>query len=163
MAKKAKRSKALVLDNSGTVSSALKPYNVSLTASAKAVYLEMRRRSLEAESKGNHRSAHCKTFRIVDDAIRRLIPADPTNSKFALHRPLHNFFRIAKGRLRIVWAVAPEHRELLIVFIADTLRKDGDVSDPYAILGAMQKAGFLKEMIEDWQRALTVPPDAPVH
>jgi mRNA-degrading endonuclease RelE of RelBE toxin-antitoxin system len=139
------------------------PYTVSMTATAKATYIALRQSALDAEAKGNTSSAHIKTFRIVDDAIRRTIPADPVNTKFALHKPLNNFFRAAKGRLRIVWAVSVEHREVLIVFISDTPRKEGDSHDPYVILTAMKKAGFLTSIVEDWQRALAVPPGSRIH
>jgi mRNA-degrading endonuclease RelE of RelBE toxin-antitoxin system len=118
---------------------------------------------MDAEARGDIGNQNCTTFRMVDQAIRTVIPADPTNKKYALHEPLANFFRIAKGRLRIVWAVSTEHRAILIVYISETLRKEGDAQDPYRVLGRMARAGFLKNVIEDWQRALAVPPDAPVH
>ena len=140
-----------------------KPYTIDLTESAEAVYLGLRQRSLDAEAKGDPSNQHCTTFRMVDQAIRTVIPADPTNKKYALHEPLANFFRIAKGRLRIVWAVSTEHRAILIVYISETLRKEGDAQDPYRVLGRLARAGFLKNVIEDWQRAFAVPPDAPVH
>jgi hypothetical protein len=54
-------------------------------------------------------------------------------------------------------------RQILIVYISDTLRKDGDKRDPYAILNAMAKNGHLSSMIEEWRKILEVPPDAPVN
>jgi hypothetical protein len=72
-------------------------------------------------------------------------------------------YRIAKGRLPVAWTVEPDLKEILILYISDTLRKEGDQRDPYVVLSAMAKAGYLTQMIEDWRRALTVPPDAPQH
>lgn len=42
-----------------------KPYTVEMTASAEAVYKELRRLSMEAEAKGEPASQHCTTFRMV--------------------------------------------------------------------------------------------------
>jgi hypothetical protein len=139
------------------------PYGVSFTAGAEAVYLSIEGRSRRAEEDGDPDNEHCKTFRIIDDTIRRLIPADPKNPKYGLYKPLDGLYRIAKGRLRIVWMPHPDEREVLIVYISETLRKEGDKSDPYAILNAMAEAGHLDSMIEDWLRAFEVPPDAPVN
>lgn len=140
-----------------------KPFTIQMTASAEAVYLELRNRSLAAEAKGDSSNQHCTTFRMVEHAIRTVIPANPTDKKFALHGPLANFFRIAKGGLRIVWAVSLEHRGIMIVFISDTLRKEGDAQDPYEILTRLAKAGYLKTVIEDWRRAFTVPPGSMIN
>jgi mRNA-degrading endonuclease RelE of RelBE toxin-antitoxin system len=140
-----------------------KPFTIRLTASAEAVYKELREQSLAAEAKGETASQHCTTFRMVDNAIRTLIPSNPTSKNYALHGPLANFFRIAKGRTRIVWAVSTEHRAILIVFISDTLRKDGDAQDPYIILTRLAKGGYLKNVVNDWLRAFAVPPGAMVN
>jgi Toxin with endonuclease activity, of toxin-antitoxin system len=141
-----------------------KPYTVLLTASAEAVYLELRERALAAEARdGAATSQHCTTFRMVDEAIRNIIPADPLNRKYALHAPLEDMYRIAKGRLRIAWVAESKHRQLLILFISDTPRKEGDAQDPYRILTAMMKSGHLNSIVEDWRRALDIPPDSSVH
>lgn len=136
------------------------PYKVSLTTSAEAMYIELRRRCLAAEARSDFSNQNCTTFRMVDDAIRNLIPADPLNRKYALHKPLDGFYRISKGRMRIVWTVAREHRELLVVFISDEPRKDGDARDPYAILNNMMKQGYLNEIVAEWEQALRTPPNA---
>jgi hypothetical protein len=143
-----------------------KPFTIDMTEPAETAYREFRQRSIDAESRGETQNQHCTTFRMVNHAIRTLIPADPTNKKYALHGPFANFFRIAKGRLRIVWAVSLADRAILIIYISNTPRKEGDAQDPYEILGRYAKAGFLKNVIEDWQRArqaLAVPPGARVN
>jgi len=135
-----------------------------LTATAEAVYQELRDLSIAAEARdGAATSQHCTTFRMVDEAIRVLIPSDPTNRKYALHAPLEDMYRISKGRMRLVWVVEPKHRTVLVLFISDTPRKEGDAQDPYRILAAMMKSGHLNDVIEDWRRALDVPADATVH
>jgi hypothetical protein len=140
-----------------------KPFEVALTASAETTYLALRELSLKAETRdGNATSQHCTTFRMVDEAIRTLIPADPTHTKYALHAPLERVYRIAKGRMRIAWIVDARHRQVLILYISDTARKEGDAQDPYRVLTALMKSGHLNAIIEDWQKTLEVPPDAPV-
>ena len=140
-----------------------KPFTIEMTEPAEAVYRDLHQRSSDAESRGEHQNQHCTTFRMVKHAIRTLIPANPTSKAYALHGPFANFFRIAKGRLRIVWAVSLTHRAILIIYISNTLRKEGDAQDPYEVLGRYAKAGYLKNVIEDWQRALTVPPGSLVN
>ena len=73
---------------------------------------------------------------------------------------------MAKGRLRIVWAVLPDQHEVMIVFISTNPRKDGDTRDPYVILNAMKKAGYLEGVIKDWRaatQAFAVQPTASVN
>lgn len=140
-----------------------KPYAVHLTESAEKVYADLRDKSEAAEARGEPTNQHCTTFRMVDDAIRRIIPTDPGNRKYALHKPLNDVYRIAKGRMRIAWILAPDRRELLILFISVELRKDGDARDPYEILNGMARAGYLTQIMEDWRHALYTPPDAPIN
>ena|SRR3990167_2067238 len=134
-----------------------------MTAQAKAVYLEMRQRCIDAVAKNDPTNNHCTMFRMVDDAIRRLIPSDPLSKNYALSEPLANMFRIRKGRLRIVWIADSESRELLIVFISNTPRKEGDARDPYRILTKMMKDGHLKNLIDEWRRLTEPAPGASIH
>lgn len=138
------------------------PYKVSLVKSAEEYYLQLKKLHDEADAKGDTTNQHCTTFRMVDDAIRKLIPSDPKNRKYALHKPLDGFYRIAKGRMRIAWAVHPSAREVMVIFISTEPRRDGDVSDPYAILNSMAKAGALDKIMSEWM-ALKPPPGARAH
>ena len=139
------------------------PYDVNFTASAEAVYVEMRKRAEAAEARGDGSNAHCTAFRMVDEAIRKIIPSDPTNPKYRLHAPLDGMYRISNGRMRIVWIVHDTRRALLVMYIfSEEMRKDGDVKDPYAILNAMAKAGYLKSIAEEWRKAMQ-PPNSQIH
>jgi len=100
---------------------------------------------------------------MVDEAIRKIIPLNPIDKNYGLHDPLSDMFRFKKGRIRIVWAADSRSREVLIVFISDTPRKEGDAKDPYVILQALAQQGYLKKVVNDWRRALEVPPDAAIH
>lgn len=109
-------------------------YEVDMTASAEQVYKKLHRLARDAEKAGDYASAHCTTFKMVKEAIKVIIPNDPLNKKHALRGDLSNLFRLKKGRLRIVWIASSKLRRICIMFISETLRKEGDADDPYAIL-----------------------------
>jgi mRNA-degrading endonuclease RelE of RelBE toxin-antitoxin system len=117
------------------------PYGVDITQSAEDVYTELRRKSLEAEAAGDYSNMHCTTFAMVQDVIKRTIPNDPLNKKYALRGQLSNLFRIRKGRMRICWIASSRLRRVCILFISETLRKEGDANDPYVILQNLVDAG----------------------
>jgi mRNA-degrading endonuclease RelE of RelBE toxin-antitoxin system len=117
------------------------PYGVDITKSAEDVYAELRRKSLEAEAAGDYGNMHCTTFAMVQDVIKRVIPNDPLNKKYALRGQLSNLFRIRKGRMRICWIASSRLRRVCILFISETLRKEGDANDPYVILQNLVDSG----------------------
>lgn len=119
----------------------LAPYSIDMTASAEAVYTAYYRRSQEAELAGDYGSIHCTNFNMIRDAIKRAIPADPLNKKYALRGALSNLFRMRKGRMRICWIASSRMRRVCILFISETLRKEGDAKDPYVILQNMVDSG----------------------
>ena len=124
------------------------PYHISLTDSAKAVYEGLYRKSKEAEVKGDPTNAACTTFRMVQEAIKIIIPQNPIDRKYSLTGPLANIFRLKKGRHRICWVASTEHRLIMIIFISETLRKDGDTNDPYRILTKMVMTGELDPIFD---------------
>jgi len=134
-------------------------YEVEMTASAEATYKELYRRSKEAELRGDYGSVHCSTFNMVRDAVRRIIPADPLSRKHALRGELSNIFRLKKGRLRICWIASSKIRKVCVLFISETLRKDGDVNDPYVIFQNMVNAGTFDSLFQ--QFAVRMPRSRP--
>jgi len=116
-------------------------YGIDMTVSAEAVYVELARKAKAAEKSGNYASAHVTTFNMVRDAIKITIANDPLNKKYALRDQLSNMFRLRKGRLRICWIASSRVRRVCILFISETLRKEGDASDPYVIFQNMVDAG----------------------
>lgn len=135
---KSKTKKARISKESAPSSSS---YEVDITKSAEEIYAELRRKSLEAEAAGDYGNMHCTTFAMVQDVIKRVIPNDPLNKKYALRGQLSNLFRIRKGRMRICWIASSRLRRVCILFISETLRKEGDASDPYVILQNLVDAG----------------------
>lgn len=123
----------------------LGPYEVDMSASAEAVYTDLYLRAKEAEEKGDPTNAVCTTFRMVEEAIERIIPRDPINRRYALSGYLSNIFRLQKGRLRICWIASSKVRRVCILFISETLRKEGDANDPYRVFTRLLMSGELDE------------------
>lgn len=117
------------------------PWRVLMTDSAAAVYEDMYRRAREAENRGDPTNAHCTNFNMVREAVRTIIPNDPINRRNALTGKLSNVFRLHKGRMRILWIASSDLREIVILYISETLRKQGDVNDPYQIFTKMVMSG----------------------
>lgn len=123
------------------------PYEVDLTASAEAIYVAMARAAKAAEASGNYASAHCTTFNMVREAVKRIIPNDPINKRYALRGDLANIFRLRKGRMRICWIASSSMRRVCILFISESLRKEGDASDPYVIFTNLLESGVFDQII----------------
>jgi mRNA-degrading endonuclease RelE of RelBE toxin-antitoxin system len=130
------------------------PYEVDMTASAEAIYRDLYRKAKDAERRGDGSSAHVTTFNMVRDVVTRLIPSDPLNRGYALRGELSNIFRLRKGRLRICWIASSKLRRVCILFISETLRKEGDANDPYVIFRKIVDAGQLDSIL----RAVRRPP-----
>ncbi|MFP5277424.1 MAG: type II toxin-antitoxin system RelE family toxin [Acidobacteriota bacterium] len=126
------------------------PYEVDMTSSAEEVYKKLARQSKAAEAAGDYVSAHCTTFQMVRDAITRIIPNDPLNKCYALRGDLANIFRIRKGRMRICWIASSQMRRVCILFISESLRKEGDAHDPYVIFKSLLESGMFDAMIQKY-------------
>jgi hypothetical protein len=125
------------------------PYVVEMTASAEAVYVDLYRKCKTAESLGHAESDHCTTFHMVQDAVKNIIPHDPINKRFALRGALSIVFRIRKGRIRIMWIASAAMRRICILFISETLRKEGDSNDPYEIFQSHLESGVFDKALQE--------------
>jgi mRNA-degrading endonuclease RelE of RelBE toxin-antitoxin system len=125
-------------------------YGIDMTKSAEVVYLDLFRKAKEAEKGGDYANAHITTFNMIQDAVKRIIPNDPMNKKYALRGELSNIFRLRKGRLRICWIASSRMRRVCIMFISETLRKEGDASDPYLILQSMIDSGTFDSIFQQF-------------
>lgn len=123
------------------------PYDVELSDSAAAVYSALYKKMEEAEARGDGSSNHHTVFRMVEDVIKNFIPRDPINKKYGLSGPLSSFFRIKKGRYRICWAASSEKRKVIVLFISETLRKEGDANDPYNIFTKLVMSGKFDDVL----------------
>lgn len=123
------------------------PFEVDMTASAEAVYVSMARLARDAEAAGDYANSHCTAFNMVREAVKKIIPNDPLNRKHALRGELSNIFRLRKGRLRICWIASSRLGRVCVLFISETLRKEGDASDPYAIFQSLLESGIFDGVI----------------
>lgn len=122
------------------------PYTLEMTATAKAVYLDLHRKSKEAEERGDATNAHCTAFRMVREAIKFVIPNTPTDKRYALAGDLSNIYRIKKGRMRICWVASSRLRRICILFISESVRKEGDMNDPYRVFANMVMSGQFNDV-----------------
>lgn len=125
-----------------------KPYEIELSSAAEAVYIGFRRRALVAQERGASFNYHITAFNVLRDAFR-LIQANPLDRRYALAGNLSSMYRLKKGRMRICWIASLEQRRICILYISETLRKDGDAHDPYAIFTKMVMSGQFNELFRD--------------
>jgi mRNA-degrading endonuclease RelE of RelBE toxin-antitoxin system len=121
-------------------------FDVQLTPTAQKSYEEIHADAQACITSGDQTNAKVTTLRMVDDAIDNIIPHDPFSTANALSGPLSNIFRIKKGRLRIYYAASSKQRRIVILYISQTLRKQGDVNDPYSIFTRLVMTGRFKEV-----------------
>jgi mRNA-degrading endonuclease RelE of RelBE toxin-antitoxin system len=130
-----------------SVSAPSAPYEVEIVPTAAAVYTKLHQNMKNAEAKGEQNSAHHTTFRMVQEAIKTIIPRNPIDKNYGLSGPLSGYFRIKKGRMRICWAANSVTRKVTILFISETLRKEGDANDPYNIFTRLVMSGAFEKFL----------------
>src|SRR6266436_2458975 len=108
------------------------PHTIELTPTAQKAYEEMHADAQGCIAAGDPSNAKITLMRMVDDAIDNIIPHDPFSTSKALTGPLSNIFRVKKGRLRIYYAGSSKEKRIVVLYISQTLRKAGDVNDPYS-------------------------------
>ena len=121
---------------------------VRMSRAAEAAYEKYYERAEQARQRGEHTSYHITALNMIDDVIENVIPRDPFNKKYALSGELSRIFRAKKGRLRICWVGSSSARVVYVIFISETLRKDGDVNDPYSILTGLVLSGKYDHVFE---------------
>jgi len=134
-------------------------YEVHLTQAAETVYRRYFHLAQKATERGDLTNAHCTTLRQIDEALETLIPHDPLNPALALAGDLRHIYRMKKGRMRICWIASAAERLVYVLFISETLRKDGDANDPYKILSAMVRNGTCNQFFKEL--GIPLPPIAP--
>jgi mRNA-degrading endonuclease RelE of RelBE toxin-antitoxin system len=124
-------------------------YDVKLTKTAEATYSKVYEEANECLKAGDATNSKVTLLRQLDDVIDKIIPHDPFNPKRALSGSLSNIFRIPKGRIRICYVGSSKKKQIVILYISETLRKAGDARDPYAIFTQMVLSGRYDEIFED--------------
>ncbi|MFZ3342780.1 MAG: type II toxin-antitoxin system YhaV family toxin [Terriglobales bacterium] len=134
----------------------MQSYKVELTPIAQKTYEEMYADVQACITAGDLTNAKITTLRMVDDAIDNIIPHDPFSTTNALSGPLSNIFRVKKGRLRIYYAASSKEKKIVILYISQTLRKAGDVNDPYSIFTRLVMTGRFNEYFSRF--GVRIPP-----
>jgi len=119
-----------------------------LTPTAESAYREIHEQAQEQLDKGNTGSPKVKLLRLIDDCIDKIIPADPLAKERALSGALSGLFRVKQGRTRICYCASSKHNTITILYISETLRKEGDKNDPYAIFTGIVMSGRYDEVFE---------------
>lgn len=131
-------------------------FHVELTPTAQKAYEEIHADAQACIEAGDITNAKVTTLRMVDDAIDNIIPHDPFATRNALSGPLSNIFRVKKGRLRIYYAASSKNAQVVILFISQTLRKAGDINDPYSIFTRLVMTGRFDQVFA--QLSVRIPP-----
>jgi mRNA-degrading endonuclease RelE of RelBE toxin-antitoxin system len=116
-------------------------FTVELTETAEATYRNLWEDGQRCLARGDESNSKVKLLRIIEDTIDRVIPSDPFNTNRALSGLLSNIFRVKKGRLRICYVASSKQRCIVILYISETPRKEGDVHDPYSVLTRLVESG----------------------
>lgn len=114
---------------------------VELSATAEEVYRRIFEEASEKLKAGDSSHPKVKLLRMVDDCLDNIIPHDPFNPQRSLRGALANLFRVKKGRLRICYTGSSAVLKIIVLYIAETPRKEGDKNDPYEIFTQMVMSG----------------------
>jgi mRNA-degrading endonuclease RelE of RelBE toxin-antitoxin system len=134
----------------------MQTFTVELTPTAETTYQKIYADAQACIHAGETSNAKLTLLRMVDEAIDKIIPHDPFSVGNALSGPLSNVFRVSKGRLRIYYAASSKERKIVILYISETLRKNGDVRDPYSIFTRLVLSGRFDEVFT--KLGVRVPP-----
>lgn len=123
-------------------------YGIHMSEAAEGVYADYYEKAEAAKARGDLTSSHITALNMIDEVIEEIIPRDPFNRRYALTGKLSKVFRVQKGRLRICWIGSSARGLIYIIFISETLRKAGDVNDPYRLLTNMVLSGEFDVLFE---------------
>lgn len=116
-------------------------YEVQLSEIAEKTYERMFREAQDCIERGDETNSKVTQFRMVEEALDRIIPHDPFAPERGLSGSLSGLYRIKKGRMRICYVGDSRQRVIRVVYISETPRKAGDISDPYSILTRWIRSG----------------------
>jgi len=125
-----------------------RPYVLELSAQAETVYRRLSDDAQRCIDSGDETNSKVTQLRMVDEALDRIIPHDPFARDRALAGPLAGIYRVKKGRIRICYIGRSDTRRIIVLYISDTPRKQGDVNDPYKVITRMVTSGKLDHLFE---------------
>lgn len=116
-------------------------YTIKLTATAERIYREIAEQAQACIDRGDLTNSRISRYRMVDEILEKIIPHDPFNPERSLSGPLSKMYRVKKARIRVFYMASSKKKEIVILYISDTLRKDGDVNDPYRLFTKIVMSG----------------------
>lgn len=123
-------------------------------------------RRLKAELEAGDFAAHpeVKRFAALVQIVHETVPRDPEHPDFRLGKTLGDRFtgwrRVKRhglpDRMRLFFKFSSTHKVIVFVWLndADTLRKDGATSDPYAVFRRMLEGGNPPDDFTDLMKAV---------
>jgi hypothetical protein len=124
-------------------------YDIQMSEQAQKAYQGYFERAEAAKARGETSNSHITALNMIDFVIENVIPRDPFSRRYALTGKLSQLFRMQKDRLRICWMGSSVRKKIYIVFISETLRKAGDINDPYRLLTNMVLSGEFDAIFEE--------------
>lgn len=124
-------------------------YEVLLTKTAEKTYRKLSETAARCIEAGDESNENVTKFRMIDEAIDKIIPHEPFSRDRALSGLLSNIFRVKKGRFRICYTGSSEQRRIVILYISETLRKEGAKSDPYSVFARLVLSGEFDDIFDD--------------
>ena len=118
-----------------------KAYRIDLSLTAEKTYIDLFEKAKPHLEAGNTTHPLVKRLRIVDECIDSIIPNQPFSKEKALSGVLSTIFRVKKGRMRICYIGSSAAYHIIVLYISETDRKDGDRNDPYMIFSKMVLSG----------------------
>ncbi len=123
-------------------------YVVELTAEAEKVYARLHDEALKCLERGDPANSKVTTFNMVEEVLDKIIPHDPFNPSRALTGTFSNIFRIKKGRMRVCCIGSSREKKIIVLYISDTPRKEGDINDPYSVFSRLVLSGKFDKFFE---------------
>lgn len=123
-------------------------YTVELSEVAERTYLRLADEAQVCIDRGDKANSKVKLFRMVEEALDKIIPQDPFAPERSLSGILSGYYRVKKGRLRICYIGNSSTKRIKVLYISDTPRKEGDRNDPYKVLTRMVKSGRCEDLLE---------------
>jgi len=116
-------------------------YTLELTESAERVYSSLCEAAQKCIDSGDVTNSKVTLFNMVEEILDKIIPHDPFAPERGLSGPLSGLFRVKKGRVRVCYAGASQQNRIVVLYISDTPRKQGDSNDPYALFTKLVTSG----------------------
>lgn len=116
-------------------------YRIDLSLTAEKTYRDLFEKAKPHLDAGNTTHPIVKRLRLVDEYIDTIIPHEPFSKEKALSGILSTIFRVKKGRMRICYIGSSTANHIIVLYISETDRKDGDKNDPYIVFSKMILSG----------------------